>query len=291
MVLLSEMEIPRMRSFSQRFGHVPTKASIQVDSMDKELRNSLWNVLQLIVWEGAGFLHSRHGTPQIENFSAHLWAFYFKQPVDTRPGFRGSIDVQETMKYIREYYFRSSWHEVYSFIEFVAHTVRDRHPELPAVFNKILEQELSGYRFIDQLLTPITSQEEVETVADAIGDGRFRGVDLHLKRSLELLADRKNPDYRNSIKEAISAVEAMARHITGNPRATLGDALNTLGKEGKLHNALSAGFKQLYGYTSDEGGIRHAMLDESTVSQADAKYFLISCSAFVNYLKSTSGQS
>lgn len=43
---------------------------------------------------------------------------------------------------------------------------------------------------------------------------------------------------------------------------------------------------KLYAYTSDEGGIRHAMLDEPNLTAADARYFLLSCTSFVNYLKS-----
>ena len=49
---------------------------------------------------------------------------------------------------------------------------------------------------------------------------------------------------------------------------------------------LEGGFLKLYGYTNDSDGIRHAMLEESQLTQADAVYFLVSCSAFVNYLKS-----
>ncbi|WP_372526833.1 hypothetical protein [Piscinibacter sp.] len=45
------------------------------------------------------------------------------------------------------------------------------------------------------------------------------------------------------------------------------------------------GFVKLYGYTSDEQGIRHAMLDEPDLHAADARFFLLSCTSFVNYLK------
>lgn len=276
-----------MPTFSQRFGHAPARDVIQVNSIDAELRNGLWNVMHILVWNQDGFLYSRHGAGRVDRFSTMLWAFHFKLPVDARPSYGGSLDVPETMQFIRRHFFKALWHEAYSFIEFVAETFKEEHPELPIAFNHVLERELSGYRFIDGLLAPITSEAEVAAVSEAIGDRRFGGVDLHLSRALQLLADRKNPDYRNSIKEAISAVESMARHITGNPRATLGDALSSLSKDAKLHAALSGGFNKLYGYTSDEGGIRHAMLDEPHLTQADARYFLISCSAFVNYLKST----
>ena len=74
--------------------------------------------------------------------------------------------------------------------------------------------------------------------------------------------------------------------LTNNPKASLGDALTILEKNGKLHKALKEGFSKIYGYTSDEGGIRHAMLEEPNVDVNDAKFFLLSCTSFVNYLKS-----
>ena len=47
----------------------------------------------------------------------------------------------------------------------------------------------------------------------------------------------------------------------------------------------------LFGYTSDEGGIRHAEgLFVSEVSFEEAKFMLVSCSAFVNYLISEYGK-
>ena len=53
-----------------------------------------------------------------------------------------------------------------------------------------------------------------------------------------------------------------------------------------VRQMVKAGFLKIYGYTSDKEGIRHAMLDESNLTGADARYFLVSCTSFVNYLKS-----
>jgi len=41
----------------------------------------------------------------------------------------------------------------------------------------------------------------------------------------------------------------------------------------------------MYGYTSDADGIRHKLLDEATIDFEDAKFMLVSCSAFVNLLR------
>jgi len=50
---------------------------------------------------------------------------------------------------------------------------------------------------------------------------------------------------------------------------------------------LKRAFTALYGYTSDSGGIRHSLLEEDiAVTMEDAKFMLVTCSAFINYLKS-----
>ena len=111
-----------------------------------------------------------------------------------------------------------------------------------------------------------------------------------MKTALELLANRKSPDYRNSIKESISAVEAVCRLITIDQNATLGQAIGKVKKKVQLHPALERAFDKLYGYTSSADGIRHALLEETDLDFEDAKFMLVSCSAFVNYLVSKSSK-
>ncbi|CUQ67016.1 AbiJ-NTD4 domain-containing protein [Candidatus Nitrospira inopinata] len=270
-----------MKTFSQRKGLKPVSEVIQVTWMSEELRNSLWNALDTALWSSENFVWRQHGEPHIEPFSRSLWFHYFKKPIDSRPD-----QNDEILGEIRRYFFACEWYEVYDFLEFVVADFARSKPRLAEYLNSILGRDLSGYRFISGTLVDITNEQEVQLLDEALADTRFVGVSAHLKRSLELLADRDNPDYRNSIKESISAVESMARIMTDNSKATLADALKVLEKSGRLHPALKEGFLRLYGYTSDEQGIRHAMLDEPNLTSADAKFFLLSCTSFVNYLKS-----
>ena len=275
-----------MKSFSERKGIKPARETVQVDGISDELRNSLWNALHLVVWESEDFMHHRYGKlPKIDGFSAHLWFRYFKKPIDERPSYGYDNRSERILRIIRDYFFGAQWNEVYDFLEFVVDAFKQDKPRLAEVLNRVLGAELSAYRFVDGHLVDITSEQELELLEEALADTRFSAVAAHLSRALGLLADRKQPDYRNSIKESISAVEAMARLVSGNEKATLGEALKVLEKNGKLHSALKDGFSKLYGYTNDESGIRHAMLDEPNLTQADAKYFLLSCTSFVNYLK------
>lgn len=153
-------------------------------------------------------------------------------------------------------------------------------------FNSILEQQKSGYRLIDGLISPIIGEVEIECIEKAI-NSNFHSVNTHLQKALQFYSDKENPDYENSIKESISAVEAMCCIITGmtGASATLGAALKKLEESGVvIHGAMRAAFSQLYGYASDADGIRHGGIDFKNAPSEDAKYMLVSCSAFINYL-------
>ena len=48
---------------------------------------------------------------------------------------------------------------------------------------------------------------------------------------------------------------------------------------------MAEAFRRLYGYASNEKGIRHALLEETAnVAEEDARFMIVACSAFVNLL-------
>lgn len=152
-------------------------------------------------------------------------------------------------------------------------------------FNEILEKEFVGYRFVGEHIVAITDDIEIKEIEQSL-DIKFKGCKTQIQNALRLLSDRDKPDYKNSIKESISAVESICVIISKNPKATLGQAIKQLEDNGiKMHVALKNAYSSLYGYTSDEGGIRHAEgMFESDVTFEEAKFMLVSCCAFINYL-------
>jgi AbiJ-like protein len=186
---------------------------------------------------------------------------------------------------LRGDFYKWSWNEVYDFIEFVAqnHPNEDLNNSFMENCNIVLEREMSAYRFVGGVIAPITSEEELSAINEAL-TAKISPVRAHLNSALEKLTDRKNPDYRNSIKESISSVEALATKVTKTDNGTLGQLLKVMEKKTDLHPALKGAFEKLYGYTSDADGIRHALLEEDTVSFDQAKFMLVVCSAFTNYV-------
>ena len=269
--------------FSKRKGFNSVKDTIQKDGMDDSLRHGLWNALHICIWEANEYsdYNKTFRSSNLYNLFLNYWHNLFKQPLDNIPNNAGRVISQ-----LREVYYGREWYEVYDFIEFTAQNCpEDLSGGFVSFCNCVLEDELSAYRFVDTQLTDITSEEEIESIEEAINSStKFSGASEHLKTSLGFLSDRKFPDYRNSIKESISAVESLCKAISEDPKATLSAALNRIEENHNLHPAFKKALSNLYGYTSDSGGIRHALLEEDSISYSDAKFMLVSCSAFINYI-------
>lgn len=279
--------------FSQRIGISPVSKLVQREAIDNDLRNSLWNLLTGFYWDTC---KSSDGDAA-DNMSlvkycsrsglvTAIWLNYFKKPIDTIDPYWGAC-----LYTIRQYFFSAKWFQIYDFIEY---TAQYGPAEIKSKFikttNIFLERENSAYRFVGDQITEITSSEEIEEVETSLRNSdKYAGVKIHLTTALALLSNRKNPDYRNSIKESISAIESLAKQLSKNETGTLGTILKKLETTKKLHPALKSAFSSLYGYSSDSDGIRHALLDKTDLTKAEARFMLICCSAFINYLIETIG--
>ncbi len=266
--------------FSQRIGKIAAKKDIQLEEIDEELKNRLWNIIKL------NYLDNLDRIDEYELFANTLWHRLYKLPVDTIPQYNYLIEA-----FIREKYYSSEWFEIYDFIEFILNLdfLKKMNIIFAKKFNQVLKQEFSGYRIIDNKVAPISNELEIEEISTAIEKTgcltALKGANIHLDNALDFFSDKKKPNYRNSIKESISAVEATCRIITGE--STLGKSLNKLEQKGlDINPQIKSGFDKIYAYTNDKkNGIRHAIVEQPNEPDFDdAKYMLVSCSAFINYL-------
>lgn len=258
--------------------------AIQFESVNETLRNRIWNLFYMSDIQCGGLSSKRvqkafTGQPTIEDL------------VMDKLGF--TLTVAEVkfenkkLATLQNHLQKCSWNEVYEFVEaHVASVDEEDRAQRMQEYNVLFESEKSGYRFLNGELAPITNQEEIATFEKA-GETPYDAVNKHIKKAIALYSDINSPDYENSVKESISAVEALCSIITEETggQATLGKMLKHLENKGVIiPQAMKNAYSALYGYTSDEGGIRHGSMEFKDVPAEDAKYMLVSCSAFVNYL-------
>jgi hypothetical protein len=266
-----------MDSFSKRYKYDDVK-EIQLESINDDLRNRIWNTIS----EKYVTRYSNLDRTIRETEWKSIFHGFFKIPIESVIDSR----IYYQIPTIKQFYYSLEWNRIFDLLEFILmNTEKDGHyEEFIDQINLDLEEENSAYRIIENLVVPITNKEEIKEIE--VGLTQQQRISEHLRTALVHLSSKDKPDYRNSIKESISAVEATCQLIN-NSRDTLGDALNKLKKLGLgMPEALARGFNNIYGYTNSNDGIRHAMMDVPTLNREDAHFMLIACSAFVNYLLS-----
>lgn len=195
-----------------------------------------------------------------------------------------SSDYHDVVELTKNIVTTGSYGDVFGFFQYVL-----RHDSCPfdirMELDGVLEACQSAYRVVgSNTIVPVASEAERLAIAGSfrvVSDGGFYGGQTHLRQSAGAMSDGR---YADSVRESIHAVESVARAITG--REKLSDALTELEKNAKMHKAMKGGFDRLYGWTSDEQGIRHPLLDEgdANVTEADALFMLGVCASFVSLL-------
>ena len=280
--------------FSDISGVSPSNTLMQYEDFDDKTRVFISNALfDLLVdfFEGPLSIHYRDhnvwGASASNDFCKKILSDVFGEKNRLKQGY--TYQWRDIFSRIDDVIDGADYNEVLDIVWYICDWIfvnYSWHNDIPQqVINDLFEKEYVGYRFINRKIVAITDKTEISEIEKAC-NSEFDGCKAHIQKAVGFLSDRESKDYKNCIKESISAVESICQIITDDDNATLGEALKKLEDRGtKIHPAIKSAFSKLYGYTSDEGGIRHAEgLFVSDVTFEDAKFMLVSCSAFVNYL-------
>ena len=281
-----------MKLFSERYGYVnPSKVIIRED-ITLPIQNAIcscYDALPETFHNSAisAYLYFN----QYTDLERHIWTYFLNK----REGeFREKNYIVAT-PFLEDK--SEPWYRKLDLVEFTIQYLRaldhrcDKRYYVSNAFIGRFNSEFNrlnfAYRVVDDKIVEITSEEEIKAVETALA-GPDTQIRLHLCTALELYAKRPEGDYRNSIKESISAVEAYCRERTG--KNTLGDAIKELKNRGVvLHPILNDSLTKLYAYTNQpDTGVRHSLMDDSdgyTPGADEALFMLVACSAFINYLR------
>lgn len=273
--------------FSERNGYKPVREIIQKNSIDTNLKNALWNTIVECIFNKYSYRFGAQSSPVIgsnlESFFKLLFHSYFKKRIDQIP-----YSIESTIESIDTLFFKKyQWYEIYDFIEACIEYFPFQHDKdsFNILLNDCLQIENSAYRIINDKVTEITSEQEIQSIEEALENTNpYSGVQQHLNQALKLMSDRTNPNYSKSMHDSISAVEGLAKILLEDDSITLGKAIPKLRTKYSLHPVLMESLNKLYGYTSDEDGIRHGSPNPSAMSYIDAKFMLVACTNFINYL-------
>lgn len=271
-----------MARFSERYGYVKPSDVIIRERITEPIQNSICNWLDML----------RTDVGDYKEMDKNAWTYFFNKRNDEYPYlyYAYNKNYGVVLDFITNK--DVDWYHIFDLIEFIYRyynihnnsAIRNSFNITTKFLNIEFERHNFAYRLINGNIVEITAECEIKTIENAINDTNSN-IRTHLQTALKHISISQKPDYRNSIKESISAVECFCREITG--QKTLDDALKKIEKNGiVLNSEMKKGFEKLYHYTNDSNtGIRHALMDDKNAPTSDeANFMLVSCSAFVNYL-------
>ncbi len=278
--------------FSDRNNIDKLNETIQIDSFDERTRIQLYNCFTYIIADNC----------YDQSFYCDVLNDVYCEVINGYDMCSTFFCKEKCEEYIKNTFLHDSYDAVLSLVEYLANKIGSEIPQYKRQYicnndgtvkwihfqeeiNKLFEKECVGFRFIGDKIVAITDRCEIDEIEQAC-NAPYNGCKAHIEKAVGFLADREHKDYKNCIKESISAVESICCIIADKKNATLGEALKILESKCNLKGQLKSAFEKLYTYTNnDKGGIRHAEgLFVSEVSFEEAKFMLVSCSAFVNYL-------
>lgn len=280
-----------MALFSERYGYTKPSDTLIREKMTEEIENALCSCYDRL----GDYLRKNvsYNNETYKEMELFLWTNFLNERQNAFYSDYGGHRVVATCVLTEK---KIAWFQKLNMVEISVkwlyqkgqsyQRLRNTASSFTTMINHEFERLNFAYRFVGEEIVEITAEEEIITIEKAINDSK-NNIKLHLQTALSQLSKKPIGDYRNSIKESISAVEAACREMTG--KGTLGDALNELDNTGVvIPKVMKLGFDKLYGYTNNKDtGIRHALMDDEgsyIPSYSEAIFMLVSCSAFINYL-------
>ncbi len=274
---------PEHLTFSQRYDYEPLPTPMLLEEVSDDLRREVWNTVRafLLGISVKGQMFRSDEKRLIERVLGKIT----KQP-ESR--IRTEFDFVMTM--FERIIIQMEFHHVLSLLELIIYE-HYQSEEFADEINRLFSRHAAAY-WLDMSRHPYwffprTSKEQGEATQHAIEivhQHGMVGAVKHLREAGRAMNERRYPD---SVRESIHAVESVARVIDPKSSKTLTPALKSLEMAGVLeHSALREAFEKLYGYTSDEQGVRHALLDQefANVGIDEAMFMFGACASFTAYL-------
>lgn len=250
-------------TFSKRYGYGKCAKELIYEEVPKKLRIGLWNLIQDYI--------SANNLPAYDVLYLKLTSFFRLRREDNINHFDEIENL--TLNTL-------GWNEIFDLIQYlftlVVYYDYDEEEERECIYsekvgrirysytvdiNKLFSSENIGWRLkkgkIERTSSEYLDKEVIEKIRKILQLPNFSGPNNQFNKAIEFFSKRPKPDRENCIKEAVGALEGVARILLNDKNITLGKAMNKLVRMDKIRKPFDKIFHVLYGFVSNEPGSRH----------------------------------
>ena len=181
------------------------------------------------------------------------------------------------------------WETCYDVVEVLLDLVKPNvRDQLHNALNEVLLSNYLAYEIRDGRIERAGTRIEDKVVTQARGllrDPNLAGPNAQFLKAIGFYSRRPTPDDENCIKEAVGAVEGVARVLLADRSILLSGAIKQIAKEKGVHKTLQKMFENLYAFRGDAEGVAHGASGAGhQITLADAEFTLNAAGAMIVYL-------
>jgi len=154
--------------------------------------------------------------------------------------------------------------------------------------NKLLSSENIGWRLkkgkLERTGSEFLDKEIIEKTRKVLKHPDFIGPNNQFNKALDFFNKRPKPDLENCVKEAVGALEGVARVLLNDRNISLGKAADKLVGLREIRKPFDKIIDVLFGFASAEPGIRHAAFKISKIDIVETELVLYNAAACMIFL-------
>jgi hypothetical protein len=171
----------------------------------------------------------------------------------------------------------------------------------PSLTGKILTKEINtifsdnsiGYELREnkiEKIGPPFVDKVVAQVRQILEHPDYGGPNEQFEKAISFLNQLPNPDTANCVKDAIGAVEGLARIVSGNNKLILSKILDSEQFRSEIPATLREMIQKLYAYRGDAEGVGHGQTSKGQIPIEEAELALGASASCMIYLAKKFGK-
>jgi hypothetical protein len=129
----------------------------------------------------------------------------------------------------------------------------------------------------------MTHRPLLQSIATEFRSPRYDGPRGQWDRVIALLRAEK-PDLFAAAKEAVGAVEGLARILIGSETSTLGESIKKLRTAGHLHSSTARALEAFWAMANTVPGLRHGSHTPESIADVEVQYLIDNAEAAIQLL-------
>jgi hypothetical protein len=196
---------------------------------------------------------------------------------------------------------QTEWYRIFTFCERVySRLLTDQYSKLETIemikkyfseeVNQLLMEENIDYNFVGgqfERRGRAQTQKNLKKMGTVLADSNLNEVRKHYNKAIRFFNQTQEPDYNNSIKEALCALESAIEICTGKKASNnFNLAIKELegNADDKIPTPIAQSMMKVFAFRGSGQGISHAAPDGFRVSDLEAELVLNTVAAFITYI-------